>query len=109
MAGSDSPLPAIKHKELDLRQRVEEARRQAEAKIQAAREEAEQTITWADRKGRSEAEALYQQGIEEAQREAEAILVAAHKEASALRRRAMARMDDAIRQIVALALPSTTT
>ena len=105
MAGPTSPLQAIKHKELDIRQRVEEAHRQAEAKIQAAREEAEHTIARADRKGRSEADASYQQGIEEAQREAEAILVAAHKEATALRRRAMTRMDDAIRQIVELSLP----
>jgi vacuolar-type H+-ATPase subunit H len=101
-----SPLQAIKQKELDLRQRVEEARRQAEAKIQAARREAEQTIDQADREGRAEAEALYQRGIEEAQREAEAILAAAHEEAAALHRRATAKLDDAVEQIAELVLPT---
>jgi vacuolar-type H+-ATPase subunit H len=101
-----SPLEVIKQKELDLRQRVEEARRQAEARIQAARQEAEQTIAQAEREGRAEAEALYQRGIEEARREAEAILAAAHEEAAALRRRATTRLDDAARQIAELALPA---
>lgn len=105
MAEATFPLQAIKQKESDLRQRVEAARRQAEAKLQAAREEAEQNIAQADQEGRAEAEALYQREIEEARREAEAILVTAHKEATALRRRATARLDDAVRWIAELVLP----
>ena len=106
MAGPESPLQIINQKELDLRERVEVARRQAEEEIQSARREAEQTIAQADREGRADAEALYQRGIEGVQQEAEAILAAAHEEAAALRRRATARLTDAVRQIVELALPS---
>jgi vacuolar-type H+-ATPase subunit H len=108
MASTHSPLHVINDRELDLRQRVEEARRQAEIRIQAARAEAEQTIAQADREGRAEAAALFQRGIEEARREAEAIVAAAHEEAVALRRQAMAGLDDAARQIVEFALPSGT-
>ena len=108
MAGSASPLQVIKQKESDLRLRVEEARRQAEANIQAAREEADQIIAQADQEGRAAAEARYQRGIEEARQEAEAIAAAAHEEAAALRRWAMVRLDDAVRQIVELVLPSRT-
>lgn len=108
MAGYVSPLQVIQQKESDLRLRVEEAHRQAEAHIQAAREEVDQTIAQADQEGRATAEALYQQGIEEARQEAEAIIAAAHKEAAALRHRAMVRLDDAVSYIVELVLPSTT-
>ncbi len=101
-----SPLQAIHQKELELRRRVEEARRQVEAKIQAAREEAEHTVARADHKGRMEAEAFYQRGIEEAKREAEAMVTAAHEEAAALRRQAAARLNDAARRIVELVLPA---
>ena len=103
-----SPLQAIKQKELDLRQWVEEAQRQSVTKIQAARREAEQTIDQADREGRAEAEALFGRGIEEARLEAQARLDAAHEEAAALRRQAMARLDEATRQVVEFVLPSGT-
>ena len=108
MAGYASPLQVIQQKESDLRLRVEEAHRQAEAHIQATREEADQTIAQADQEGRATAEALYQRGIEEARQEADAIIAAAHKEAAALRQRAMVRLDDAVSYIVELVLPSTT-
>lgn len=98
-----SPLQAIKQKELDLRLRVEEARRQAEARIRAAHEEASRTVALADEKGRAEAEACYARGIEQTRQEAEAIAVASRKEAGVLRQRAMA--DDVARQIVELVLP----
>ena len=101
---SVSPLQVIKQKELDLRQRVEAAHRQAEAKIQAAREEAKQIIARADQEGRAEANVFYQRGIEEAKQEAETIVAAAHEEAVALRHRAMARLDDAASWIVELVL-----
>ena len=105
MAGPESPLQIINQKELDLRERVEVARRQAEEEIQSARWEAEQTIAQADREGRIEAEAFYRRGIEEAQRETEAILAAAHEEAAALRRWAAAELDDAVERIANLAIP----
>jgi vacuolar-type H+-ATPase subunit H len=104
MADPISPLQAINQKELDLRHRVEEAHRQAEAQIQAAREEAEQTIAQADRAGQAEAKALYQRGIEEAQQEAEAIVTTAYEEAAALRRWTTGRLDKAASQIVELVL-----
>jgi vacuolar-type H+-ATPase subunit H len=108
MADFASPLQAINQKELEVRRRVEEAHRRAEAQIQAAHEEAEQTITQADREGQAEAKALYQQKIKEAQQEAEAIVAAAHGEAAVLNCQATARLDEAVRQIVALVLPSMT-
>ena len=106
IASTHSPLHVIKDRELDLRQRVEKARRQAENRIQAAREEAEQTIAQADREGRADAEALYQRDIEEARREAEAIVATAHEEAAALHRRATAKLHDTVEQIVELVLPT---
>jgi vacuolar-type H+-ATPase subunit H len=103
-ARSVSPLQVIKQKESDLRQRVEAAHRQAEAKIQAAREEAKQTIAQADQEGRAEANAFYQRGIQEAVHEAETIVAAAHEESVALRHQATARLNDAARWIVELVL-----
>ena len=100
-----SPLQAINKRELELRRRTEEARRHAEARIQAARQEAEQIIARADREGRVEAEALYQQEIEEAQRESKAIVAAADEDATALRCQAAERLDNAARRIVELVLP----
>lgn len=105
MVNHVSPLQAIKQKELDLRQRVEEARRQAEAGIQTAREEALRTVALSDEKGRAEAEAWYAQGIEQAHKDAEAIATAAHQEAAVLRDRAMARLDQVARQTVEFVLP----
>ena len=101
-----SPLQVIQHKELDLSRRVEEARRQAEAKIQAAREEARQIIAQADQEGRAEADTIYQRGIEAARSEAETVVAAAHQEADALRRQATARLDDAAMHIVDIVLPT---
>lgn len=100
-----SPLQVIKHRELDLSRRVEEVQRQAEARIQAAREEARQIIAQAQQEGRSEADAFYQRGIEAAGREAETIVAAAHQEADALRRQATARLEDAAQRIVEFVLP----
>jgi vacuolar-type H+-ATPase subunit H len=105
MTDSVSPLQAINQKESELRRRIEEAYRQAEARIQAARQEAEQIIARADREGRVEAEALYQREIEEAQRQAKAIVAAADEDATALRCQAAERLDNAARRIVELVLP----
>ena len=106
MIGTVSPLQVIKQKELDIRQQLEDAYRQAETSVQAARAKAEQTIAQADQEGRTEAEALYQRRIEEVQQKAEGIVAAAHEEADVLRRLAMARMDEAVRRILELALPN---
>ena len=62
MAGPASPLQVIKQKELMLQRRIEEARREAEAQVQAACEEAEQIIAQADWEGREEADALFDRG-----------------------------------------------
>jgi vacuolar-type H+-ATPase subunit H len=105
-AESISPLQVIQHKELDLSRRVEDARRQAEARIQAAREEARQIIAQADQQGRSEADAFYQRGIEAARREAETVVAAAHQKADALRRQATAGLDDVAQHIVDMVLPA---
>lgn len=105
MEGSVSPLQIIKHKETDLHHRIEEARRQAEVKVQAAHQEAEQAIAQADQEGEAEAKACYQRGIEEAQREAKALVTAAHEQAAALRSQTAARLDGLVEQIVRLVLP----
>lgn len=105
MVDSISSLQVINQKESELRHRVEEARRRAEGQIQSVREEANQTIARANQKGQAEAKALYEQRIEEARQEAEAIVATAHQEASTLRRQAVARLDEAVRQIVKLVLP----
>ena len=102
MPGPDSPLQVIKQKELDLRQQVEAARQEAAARIQAVRVEAEQSIQRADQAGRAKAAAHYQDGIEQAHQEAKAITTAAADEAAALRRLAMARLDEVAKQIVEL-------
>lgn len=110
LSGTDSisPLQAIKQKEVALRQRVKEARQQAEARVRAAQVEAEQIIAQADQAGRAEAEACYQQGVEQARQQAEAIVKAAHQDAAALRRRAQARLDEVADQISMLVLPEGT-
>lgn len=99
MPGPDFPLQVIKQRELDLRQQVEAARQLAQARIQAARAEAEQSVRRADQEGRAEAAASYRAGIEQAHRNAQAITDAAVEEAAALRRRAMSRQDEVARQI----------
>jgi vacuolar-type H+-ATPase subunit H len=104
-ADSISPLQAIKQREVALRQRVKEARQQAEARIRAAQVEGEQIIAQADQAGRAEAEACYQQGVNQARQQAEAIVKAAHQDAAALRCQAQARLDDVARQISTLVLP----
>ena len=104
MAEFTSPLQAINRKELELRHRIEEARRGAEGQIQSARKEAEQIIAQANQKGQAEAKALYEQRIEEARREAEAIVATAYQEATTLRCQAATRLDEAARQIVELVL-----
>lgn len=102
MPGSVSPLQVIKQRELDLRQQVEAARRQAEARLYAARVEGEQSVQRADQAGRSEASACYQDAIDQAYREAKAITTAANEEATALRLRANTRLDEVAVQIVEL-------
>jgi vacuolar-type H+-ATPase subunit H len=102
MPGPDSPLQAIKQKESDLRQQVEAARRQAAARVQAARADAEQMIRDADATGRAEAAADYQARIEQAHQDAKAITTAAGEEAAALRRLALSRLDDVAKRIAEL-------
>jgi len=104
MRDTISPLQSISQKELDLRRRVEEADRQAEAQIQAAREEAKKTIDQADREGQAEAEAIFRQGVEEARQQAEAIVTAAHTDAATLRAQATPRLAEAAERIVVLVL-----
>ncbi len=104
MIDTTSPLQAINNKELDLRRRVEEAHRQAEAQIQAARKAAKEIIAQADEKGQAEAEAIFQQDVEEARQQAEAIVTAAHKDAATLRAQATPRLDEVAERIVALVL-----
>ena len=106
MADSISPLQAINQKELELRRRIEAARRKVEAQIQSAREEAKQTIAQADRAGQKEAGLLYERGIEEARQEAETVVTAAKKKAVALRRQVTANLDEAAGQILQLVLPT---
>lgn len=100
-----APLQAIHQQELALRHRLEAARRQAEAQIQAARTEAEQMQAQADQEGRAAAETCYQQGLEQARREAEALMTAAQEEAIALRHRTLARLNEVAAHIVELVLP----
>jgi vacuolar-type H+-ATPase subunit H len=106
MADSISPLQAINQKELELRRRIEAARRKVEAQIQSAREEAKQTIAQADRAGQKEAGLLYECGIEEARQEAETVVAAARENAVALRRQVTANLDEAAGQILQLVLPA---
>ncbi len=105
MACPGSPLQAIHQKELALRRRLEEARRQAESRMQATREEAARNIGQADQEGRAAAEVYYQQEIEQARREAEAVVTAAQEESMALRHQTMDRLNDVAAQIVELVLP----
>lgn len=105
MAQTASPLQVIHQKEVELKRRLEEARQKAEADVEAAREEARQTITLAHHQGQAEAEALYQQGIQRVEQEAEVILDTAHEEAITLRRQAKTRLEDVVTQIVQFVLP----
>jgi vacuolar-type H+-ATPase subunit H len=106
MEDATSLLTIIHEKEVALRHQLEEARRRAEAMLQAAREEVEQMIAQTDQEARGEAEVLYQRGLAEANQEAEALVATARKQAATLRRQAQARMEDAVQQIVALLLPA---
>ena len=109
MTNTTSPLQAINKKELELRRRVEEADRQAEAQIQAAREQARNVIAQADREGQAKAEAIFQQGIEEARQQAKAIVAAAHEEAATLHLKAKPRLDEVAERIVMFVLANENT
>jgi vacuolar-type H+-ATPase subunit H len=109
MTNTTSPLQAINKKELELRRRVEEADRQAEAQIQAAREQAQNVIAQADREGQAKAEAIFQQGIEEARQQAKAIVAAAHEEAATLHLKAKPRLDEVAERIVMFVLTNEDT
>jgi len=104
MVDTSSPLQAINKKELDLRRQVEEAHRQAEARLEAAREEAQNVITQAHQEGQAEAEAIFQQGIQEAQQQAKAIVAAAYEQAATLRTQAGPRLAEVAERIVAFVL-----
>ena len=104
MRDTISPLQAINQKELALRRRVEEAHRQAEAQIQAARKAAKEIIAQADEEGQAKAEAIFRQGVEEARHQAEAIVTTAHTDAATLRAQATPRLDEVAERIVALVL-----
>ncbi len=104
-----SPLQLIHQQELELRRRVDEAHEQAEAQIQAARQEAKKMIAQADREGRIEAEAIFQRGIDQAQQQAEEIVSAAQSEAATLRDQTLVRLDEVAPRIVALVLPDEST
>jgi vacuolar-type H+-ATPase subunit H len=104
MTNTTSPLQAINKKELDLRRRVEEADRQAEAQIQAAREQARNVIAQAHREGQAKAKAIFQQGVEEARQQAKAIVAAAQEEAATLHLKAKSRLDEVAERIVVFVL-----
>ena len=106
MTETISPLQAIHQKELELRRRVEQAQRQAEAQMLVARQEAKKIIAQAEQQGRAEAEDIFQQGLEAARQQAQDIVAGAHQEAATLRDRATARLDKVAGQIVALVLPN---
>ena len=108
MAEQILPLQAIKQSELELRQRVDEARHQADARLQAARAGAQRMILLADQEGRQAADARYQAEIERTRREAEAIIAAARAEAATLQQQGTARLDVVAKRIVELVLPGHT-
>ena len=109
MANITSPLQAINKKELELRRRVEEADRQAEAQIQAAREQARNVIAQADREGQAKAKAIFQQGVEEARQQAKAIVAAAYEEAASLHFKAKPRLNKVAERIVMFVLTNEDT
>lgn len=104
-----SPLQAISKKELELRHRVEEADRQAEAQIQAAREQVRNVIAQADREGQAKAEAIFQHGVDEARQQAKAIVAEAHEEAATLHLKAKPRLDEVAESIVMFVLANEKT
>ncbi|MEW5958683.1 MAG: V-type ATPase subunit subunit G family protein [Chloroflexota bacterium] len=106
MIEATSPLHTINQKELELRRRVEAAQGQAEARLQAAHQEAQKIMAQAEQEGRTEAEAIFQRGVEEARQQAEAIVAAAVDKAATLRARAMTRLDEVAERIVELVLPA---
>lgn len=109
MTNTTSPLQAINKKELELRRRVEEADRQAEAQIQAAREQARNVIAQADREGQTKVEAIFQQGIEEARQQAKAVVATAHEEAATLHLKAKPRLAEVAERIVMFVLTNEDT
>lgn len=109
MTNTTSPLQAINKKELELRRRVEEADRQAETQIQAAREQAQNVIAQADREGQAKAEAIFQQGIEEARQQAKAVVATAHEEAATLHLKAKPRLAEVAGRIVMFVLTNEDT
>ena len=109
MTNTTSPLQAINKKELELRRKVEEADHQAEAQIQAAREQARDVIAQANREGQAKAEAIFQQGVEEARQQAKAIVAAGQEEAATLHLKAKPRLDEVAERIVMFVLAHEST
>lgn len=104
-----SPLEAISAREAELHQRVQAARQQAEANINAAKTLAQATLAQAEADATAEASQLYRQTLAQTKLNAESILLLADAEAANLRHQAQAKMAQAVCRLVELILTTNST
>ena len=103
----DSPLGLIRKKEQELAQRASAARREAEAVVAKAREQAGIIKEIAEREGAQEAEAYYRQEIARAEEEAAEVRKAGQDGARQLRETGRERLGRAAEAIVSFILPKS--
>ncbi len=103
----NSPLYAIREKELEINARLLKARKQAEQVVQQARKKAEKVREKARERGEKKAQKEYQKVIEEANLEAEKIKKSLDKEVEAVKKQASSNKKKAVEYLIQMVLPKT--
>ena len=105
LSNEPSLIVVIKRKELELSDRLEAARRAAEAALQAERQYVADARALAEQEGRAEAEKFYRDQLAEAEAEAAQIAAGGERSAARIAERGQHRMPEAVETILAVVLP----
>ena len=101
----DTPLDAIRFKELEIKRNLMEAQKKAEEDVAESRREAIQIKERAKNDGIEEGKAVYKKEIEAAQKKAEEIRKTGLKEAQSIWQKGLTNLDKAVNKIVELVVP----
>lgn len=103
-----SPLDQIRQAEAEVTRRVVAARKAADQALAAAHAQATDLKRQAIQAGQRDGQAQYQDIISQAEQEARVILAQARSQAQHLRQKGDLRMEDAVRQAVAIVIGQET-
>ncbi|MFN8472553.1 MAG: V-type ATPase subunit subunit G family protein [Anaerolineae bacterium] len=101
-----SPLLAIKQREIAVADRIASAHQAAERAVLDARQAASQARDQAERDGRAQAEVTYRAELDAAEIRAGKIRAHGDAAATAVLEQGSAVLDEAVRRILAVVLPS---